>query len=92
MIWAMKSYVTGYQPIEPGSPRYRPLPNWTEYDVGFSPIPSWTMSLRSAAEIECATLQRFDVRVGAHQCQFTVEEVGPDEFAVCCKSHVPRKP
>jgi hypothetical protein len=87
----MSAYVVGYRPQKQGEivqgKQLRPDdPPVTV--VGYSNVPdSWVISALELAESECRILNGRQVSVGQHFCQFEVEKLDEDKFAIVCKSH-----
>ena len=71
----MPAYVSGY------SNKEGPLL------VEFDDAPGWKMAERWAAMVHCETLRNAQVRVGEHNCEFSIVEVESREFAIVCESH-----
>lgn len=93
----MKAYVLGYRPmteeeLKPDSgASWRgsgPMPASTL--VAYSDKPEWVIPSGDEAEMECKTLNRLNVHVGTHLCNFSVEELPSGEFAVICADHAGR--
>jgi hypothetical protein len=83
----MKSYVRGYQSRKPegSAAQNAALPN--EVEVEFTRVAQWRIPAREVAGYECEILQRMRVHVGAHNCEFSIEELSSNEFAIVCLSH-----
>ena len=58
--------------------------------VDYSDRPDWNFEVFDAAERWREVLAGMNVTVGAHQCQFEVEELQPNSFAIVCKTHPER--
>ncbi len=80
-------YVRGYGPIEPAPPArlFMPVENC---GVEYSKTSEWRVSLFHA-DYELRTLQDMHVRVGEHYCDFALENLAEDCFAIVCESHPP---
>jgi hypothetical protein len=83
----MKRYVRGYNSKKPKEPAEAEVHLSDNVDVEFTKDPEWIMPAREIAESECRILQRMRVHVGTHYCDFSVEELPGNEFAIACKSH-----
>ena len=89
----MKRYVLGYRhakqdrpPIEaPSLPRLiEPVEN---FEVGYSEEPILKLETLAEAEVELAFLRRIQVHVGSHYCEFEIEQLADDGFAIVCVTH-----
>ena len=80
-------YVRGYDTIEPAPPT-RPFMPVENIAVEYSETPEWRFSVFHA-DYELRTLRSMNVHVGEHCCDFALEELAEDEFAVVCESHPP---
>jgi len=86
----MKVYVRGYGPLrkEEISPQRRPFDPIQDHGVEYRATPDdWKMSTRDEAEMHCQDLNRMQVHVGPHYCEFSVEELPEGDFAIVCLSH-----
>ena len=61
---------------------------WKEnVDVGYSSTPVLRIKTRHEADLDCERLRRMRVHVGAHYCEFGVEELPEGDFTLVCFSH-----
>ena len=81
----MPAYVVRIHPKPPTDEP--PLGHLVDYGIN----PDWHFSAFDAAAQWRDVLTRMNVAVGAHLCQFEVEEFAPGLFAIVCRSH-PAKP
>jgi hypothetical protein len=58
--------------------------------IDYSDRPDWNFEVFEAADNWREVLAGMNVTVGVHQCQFEVEELQPNSFAIVCKTH-PKK-
>ena len=88
----MKAYVTYYGPEpkvseeeetqeEQDARLARPIV------VRFHKEPHWTLPAKHLADVELAILERQRVFKGQHFCEFSVEELPEDKFAIVCLNH-----
>jgi len=56
-------------------------------DIFYSREPITLYSVLEIATSECHFLNGMSVHHGKHYCQFEVERVGKNKFAILCKSH-----
>lgn len=57
--------------------------------IQYNPSPIWKTGLFEAQN-NCAVLNRANVhayKLPNHWCQFEIEEVGQDEYAIVCQNH-----
>lgn len=83
----MKVYVRGYGKIESSRP-IRPFDRVENVGVDYSQAPEWRIPAFHA-EYELEILRKMRVRVGNHYCDFALEKLAEDEFAIVCESHPP---
>ena len=81
----MKVYVRDYETVELPL-QAPPLKVPENITVGYSETPEWRMS-DFDAEYELKTLQSMNVHVAEHYCNFVLEKLAEDEFAIICESH-----
>lgn len=89
----MTVYVTGYrlepreeEPATTQEPKQR-LTKPPEYEIHYSEKPEYVAAALEFADKHCDFLNAMQVRVGQHYCQFEVEKLDEDKFAVVCRSH-----
>jgi hypothetical protein len=82
----MKTYVHGYGPKEKKQTGQEATPQY-EIEVEYTKDPQWRMPFREFAECEREDLQRMKVHIADHYCDFSVEELPDNEFAIVCLSH-----
>ena len=73
----MRLYVASYGPLNEKCPVL----------VSYSLRPSSLIASREDADLQCARLNRMQVHVGQHSCEFEVEELDGGEFALACINH-----
>lgn len=81
----MKVYVRGYDTVEPAPPT-RPFAPVENIAVQYSETPEWRVSTFHA-DYELRTLRGMNIHVGDHYCDFALEKLTEDEFAIVCDSH-----
>ena len=54
---------------------------------GPDPKPELKYATRQAAEAICRKLNLFEVRVGRHQCAFSVDQMPDGDFGIFCVCH-----
>jgi hypothetical protein len=75
----MKAYVIG-QKLD--------AQNWSmEVQYGPEPIPELRYATRELAVTDCMHLNRQRLKIGAHCCAFTVEELPAGDFCIICICH-----
>ena len=88
----MTVYVAGYRPREKGDKLPERASNRPEFQspesvVGYSRTPEWVIWASELADVECQILNGMRVHVGQHYCQFEVEKLEENQFAIVCKLH-----
>lgn len=83
----MKVYVRGYATVEQPS-QTRPFMPVDNVVVEYSETPEWRVSVFHA-DYELRTLRGVGVHVGEHYCDFVLEKLAEDEYAIVCESHPP---
>lgn len=58
-----------------------------EYDIFYSKEPTSLYGMKEVADSDCRILNDMSVHVEQHYCQFEVEKIGEDKFAIVCKAH-----
>lgn len=87
----MKVFVLGYGPrkeLDETHLEENPLTFSIEtHDIWYSKEPEWTMNTRVQAESELEILSGMTVHVREHYCEFSVEELSEENFAIACLAH-----
>ena len=88
----MNVYVLGYRPRKDEEKLPEPTTKRREFEppetvVGYCTTPEWVIGAPELADAECRILNGMIVHVGRHYCQFEVEKLDEDKFAIVCKSH-----
>jgi hypothetical protein len=83
----MKAYVRGYDTVDPAPPP-RPSMPVENVAVEYSETPEWRVSFFHA-DYELSALRGMSIHVGEHYCDFALEKLVEDEFAIVCESHPP---
>jgi hydrogenase maturation factor len=80
----MSAYVLGchYRRAENDSANQTP-----GHDVDYSSLPVWVFETYEAAWMNCGMINTISVHVGQHYCQFDVEKLDENKFAIVCESH-----
>jgi hypothetical protein len=69
------------------SPRFRQQIEHTVVAFGGAPNPKWPLISRSEAQTHCNRLRDFGIHVDDHDCDFSVEKISEDGFAIVCLTH-----
>lgn len=85
----MKVYVLGYRRMNADrvQPPKRPFDRAEDVEVQYCDSPEWQSEYRELAESEVRILREMHVHVGPHYCEFVIEELPEDRFAIICPSH-----
>jgi hypothetical protein len=85
----MTVYVAGYRlkPREEEPANSQRFAKPPEYQIHYSEKPECITGALEFADKHCDFLNAMRVRIGQHYCQFEVEKLDEDKFAIVCKSH-----
>jgi hypothetical protein len=60
--------------------------------VAYSTTPEWVIEVLEEAIMHCRNLNQINVHIGQHYCQFEIEKIDEDKYAIFCKSHPEQTP
>ncbi|HEY3988844.1 MAG TPA: hypothetical protein VGM02_06060 [Acidobacteriaceae bacterium] len=83
----MKMYVLGYRSKEYNDETGKTVALLYEVEIQYTTDPEWKMPFRELAELERDNLQRMQVHIGPHYCNFSIEQLSGSDFAIVCLSH-----
>jgi hypothetical protein len=81
----MKMYVFGWDTKKDASGGYQGPPDNIEVQYSLRPEHIWTS--HHLAESDLRNLRNMSVRVGPHQCDFSIEEQPDGNLTVVCAEH-----